>query len=133
MKAMRNFLDSLAKIMALFRKELLTILKDRSSRSLLIAPALMQALLYGYGATYDLTNVPYAVLDQSRAAASTELIARLEGTGVFHRVATTAPKVACPQTTSNPSNAIARSTHRTALAHPPADRAVAPEAPPGRQ
>lgn len=90
MKAMRNFLDSLAKIMALFRKELLTILKDWSSRSLLIAPALMQALLYGYGATYDLTNVPYALLDQSQGAASTELLARLDGTGVFHRVATLA-------------------------------------------
>jgi ABC-2 type transport system permease protein len=32
--------------------------------------------------------VPYAALDQSRSAASTELLARLDGTGVFERVAT---------------------------------------------
>ncbi|WP_347290476.1 ABC transporter permease [Kluyvera georgiana] len=55
---------------------------------LLLVPALMQSLLFGYGATYDLTNVPYAVLDQSRGAASIELLARLDGTGVFHRAAT---------------------------------------------
>ncbi len=77
-------------IIGLCRKELLALLKDPSSRSLLVVPALLQSLLFGYGATYDLTHVPYAVLDQSRAAASTEMLARLDGTGVFHRVATLA-------------------------------------------
>jgi ABC-2 type transport system permease protein len=38
-------------------------------------------------ATYDLTDVPYAVLDQDRSAASRDLLAGLDGTGVFHRVA----------------------------------------------
>ena len=52
---------------------------------ILFAPALMQALLFGYGATYDLNHAPYAVLDQSRSAASTELLARLDGAGVFTR------------------------------------------------
>ncbi|ULA62790.1 MAG: hypothetical protein LZF86_60018 [Nitrospira sp.] len=85
---MRRCLDYLAKVWALVRKEMLTLVKDPANRALLIMPALIQALLYGYGATYDLTNVPYAVLDQSRGAASTELLARLDGTGVFHRVAT---------------------------------------------
>ncbi|MFO1439395.1 MAG: ABC transporter permease [Verrucomicrobiaceae bacterium] len=85
---MKTLVDYLSKIRTLFRKEMLALVKDPANRALLIVPALMQALLYGYGATYDLTNVPYAVLDQSRAAASTELIARLDGTGVFHRVAT---------------------------------------------
>lgn len=46
------------------------------------------ALLFGYGATYDLPHVPYAVLDQSRGAVSGELLARLDGTGVFERTAT---------------------------------------------
>lgn len=72
----------------LCRKEFLAILKDPASRVILVIPPLLQSLLFGYGATYDLTNVPYAVLDQSRGAASTQLLARLDGTGVFHRVAT---------------------------------------------
>ncbi|MDS9469448.1 ABC transporter permease [Paracoccus sp. MBLB3053] len=78
----------LSQVIALIRKELLAILKDRSSRALLLMPALLQSLLFGYGATYDLTNVPYAILDQSRGTAAANLIAGLDGTGVFRRVAT---------------------------------------------
>jgi ABC-2 type transport system permease protein len=90
---MSAFAASLGQIAALIRKELLAIVKDPASRVILLAPALMQALLFGYGATYDLTHVPYAVLDQSRGAASTELLARLDGTGVFERAATlTSPR-----------------------------------------
>lgn len=87
---MQRAIDYLARTLALIRKELLALLKDPSSRTLLFAPAVLQALLFGYGATYDLTHVPYAVLDQSRGAASTDLLARLDGTGVFKRVATLA-------------------------------------------
>ncbi|MFT3756772.1 MAG: ABC transporter permease [Pseudoxanthomonas sp.] len=85
---MNDFIATLAQIGALIRKELLAMFKERSSQIMLIGPAFMQALLFGYGATYDLTNVPYAVLDQSGGQASTELLARLDGTGVFHRAAT---------------------------------------------
>ena len=85
---MTDFIATLAQILALVRKEFLALIKDPANRFILFAPALMQALLFGYGATYDLTNVPYAVLDQSRGQASTELLARLDGTGVFHRAAT---------------------------------------------
>lgn len=72
----------------LCRKEFLAVLKDPASRVILIVPVILQSLLFGYAATYDLTHVPYAVLDRSRGAASTELLARLDGTGVFERVAT---------------------------------------------
>lgn len=88
-----SFIHTAFQIAALVRKELLALIKEPASRALLIAPAFLQALLYGYGATYDLTHVPYAVLDQSRSAASTELLARLDGTGVFVRATTlTSPK-----------------------------------------
>jgi len=87
---MRDLVSYLLQIGFLCRKELLALFKEPASRVILIGPALMQALLFGYGATYDLTNVPYAVLDQSRGAAATELLARLDGTGVFHRQATVA-------------------------------------------
>jgi ABC-2 type transport system permease protein len=81
-------LDFLLRIANLCRKELLAILKDPASRVILVVPALMQSLIFGYAATYDLSNVPYALLDQSHGGAATELVARLDGTGVFHRVAT---------------------------------------------
>src|SRR5262245_61716197 len=83
-----SFIDFLRRIGHLCRKELLAILKDPSSRVILIMPALMQSLLFGYAATFDLAHVDYALLDQSRGAASTALIARFDGTGVFKRAAT---------------------------------------------
>ncbi|WP_337170601.1 ABC transporter permease [Gemmatimonas aurantiaca] len=83
-----SFVATMAQIGALIVKELRAILKEPSSRAILLAPALLQGLLFGYGATYDLKHVPYAVLDQSRSAASIALLARLDGTGVFVRDAT---------------------------------------------
>ena len=50
-------------------------------------PPILQCLIYGYVATYDLNDVPYAVFDQDRSAASQKLLAALDGSGVFHRVA----------------------------------------------
>lgn len=87
---MREFSAYLVQIAFLCRKELQALFKERTGRFILIVPALMQAVLFGYGATYDLTNVPYVVLDQSRGEAATQLLARLDGTGVFHRQATVA-------------------------------------------
>jgi len=75
------------RIAALFRKELLAVLKDKSSRVILIVPAIMQSLVFGYAATYDLANVPYALLDQSGSRAAAELMARLDSTDTFRRVA----------------------------------------------
>jgi ABC-2 type transport system permease protein len=80
-------LDFLRRIASLCRKELLAILKDPANRVILIVPSLIESFLFGYAATYDLTNVPYALLDQSRGAHATGLVARLDGSGVFHRVA----------------------------------------------
>ena len=80
-------LEALLRITALIRKELLAILKDPRSRVSLFLPPVLQCLIFGYAATYDLTNVPYAVLDQDRSAASHDLLAGLDGSGVFHRVA----------------------------------------------
>jgi ABC-2 type transport system permease protein len=80
-------LDAFLRIFALTRKELLAVLKDPRSRMTIFIPPLLQCLIYGYVASYDLNDVPYAVLDQDRSIASRELLARLDGSGVFHRVA----------------------------------------------
>ncbi len=81
-------LASLLRIAALIRKELLAILKDPKSRFSLIAPPILQCLIFGYAASYDLNDVPYALLDQDRSAASRALVAKLDGSGIFTRVAT---------------------------------------------
>ena len=58
------------RILALTRKELLAVLKDPRSRFSIFIPPILQCLIYGYVATYDLNDVAYAVLDQDRSAAS---------------------------------------------------------------
>jgi ABC-2 type transport system permease protein len=79
--------DALFRILALTRKELLAVLKDQRSRLSLLLPPVVQALIFGYAATYDLNRVPYALLDQDHSAASRQLLAGLDGSGVFERVA----------------------------------------------
>jgi len=78
---------ALLQISALIRKEFLAIIKEPATRVILFAPALVQSLLFGYGATYDVKHIPYAVFDASRSAVSAELLARLDGSPLFERVA----------------------------------------------
>ena len=80
-------LASLRRILALIRKEILAVLKDARTRNMLMIQPVLQCLLFGYAATLDLNNVPYAVLDRDRSTASSALLAKLDGSGVFHRVA----------------------------------------------
>jgi ABC-2 type transport system permease protein len=82
----KAIIESILRIFALTRKELLAVLKDPRGRFSLFFPPIIQCLLYGYAATYDLNDVPYAVLDQDHSAASRALIAKLDGTGIFRRV-----------------------------------------------
>ena len=80
-------LDAILRILALTRKELLAILKDPRTRMSLLVPPLVQTLIFGYAASFDLNRVPYAVLDQDHSAASYQLLAGLDGSGIFERVA----------------------------------------------
>ena len=81
-------LEMVIRILALTKKELLAILKDPRGRASLFIPPVIQCFIFGYAATYDLNDIPYVVLDQDRSSASHDLIARLEGSGSFRRVAT---------------------------------------------
>ncbi|ENX34781.1 hypothetical protein F889_01418 [Acinetobacter colistiniresistens] len=77
-------------LMVLVKKEFLTIFSDPANRTILFVPALMQALLFGYAASYDVNHVDYAVLDQSKTQLSQQFLAHLDGSGVFNRTATLA-------------------------------------------
>jgi len=85
---MNDFITAFSQIIALIGKELLALIKDPANRVILFAPALMQSILFGYGATYDLNHVPYAVFDASHSQTATELVARLDGSSLFKRTAT---------------------------------------------
>jgi ABC-2 type transport system permease protein len=72
------------RIIALMIKELLALLKDKKSRAVLIGPPIIQLVVFGYAATYDLNRVPYAVYNEDTGQASREILARFAGSSTFH-------------------------------------------------
>jgi ABC-2 type transport system permease protein len=69
--------------LALFRKELNQIRRDRRLVMTLIIPPLLQILLFGFALDAEVNNLRIGVVDQSRSAQSRELIAYLTSNRVF--------------------------------------------------
>jgi len=74
------------RILALIAKEFQIILRDPKSRFIVIGPPLIQFFLFGYAATFDVTNVRYALLDQAGTSESRELAAAFSGSESFELV-----------------------------------------------
>ena len=75
------------RIVALALKEFLALLKDKRSRTVIIIPPLLQLLVFGYAATYDLNDVPFAVFNEDPGLASRELVQRVAASSAFRPVA----------------------------------------------
>lgn len=80
-------MDILYRLFALVLKEFLAVLKDPRSRTVVVVPPIVQTIVFGYGATYDLEDVSYAVWNEDRSVWSRELLAGLEGSRSFRLVA----------------------------------------------
>jgi len=76
------------RIAALVRKEFLALFKDRRGRFVLVIPPLVQLLVFGYAATFDLDRIPYALYNEDPGRAARELVAAFDGSPHFERVAT---------------------------------------------
>jgi ABC-2 type transport system permease protein len=66
--------QSLQRILALAIKELLATLKDKRSRIVLVVPPILQLLVFGYAATFDLNDVSIAIYNEDSSAPSRELV-----------------------------------------------------------
>ncbi len=76
----------LRQVLALALKEFLTILKDPKSRFVVIGPPLVQFIVFGYAATFDVTHVDYAIVDEDRSPESRDLLSRFAGSENFSLV-----------------------------------------------
>ena len=76
------------RFLALFKKEALSVLKEPSSRGILLGPMFLLILAFGWVTTFNLDRVPYALCDLSHSEASGNFVAHLEGSGLFDRVET---------------------------------------------
>ena len=79
--------ESILRIYALIVKEFLTILKDKSSRVILFAPIIVQCFIFGYGASYHLEHVPYALYCQDNSKEAFSLLMRIKHTPKFEQTA----------------------------------------------
>ncbi|WP_216904397.1 ABC transporter permease [Synechococcus sp. CCY 9618] len=71
------------RFLALLRKEVEQILRDRQLVKLLLIPPTLQLLVYGFALNPDVRFLPLGVVDQSLGASSRELVAALTENQVF--------------------------------------------------
>lgn len=73
-----------ARLLAMIRKELLAVLRDPRARITLIAPPLIQLILFSAAATLEVKNIDLGVYDRSGGAAASEFVNQLAGSPEVH-------------------------------------------------
>ncbi len=73
----------LERLRQLLIKEFIHLFRDPHARVSLIVPPILQMLIFGYAATYEVNHVTTAVLDQDHSPESRDLISHLEASGRF--------------------------------------------------
>lgn len=76
------------RVRALAVKEFLALLRDKRSRFVVIGPPIIQILVFGYAATFNLHRVPYAVYNQDPGPASRAFLSRFRAAATFHQAFT---------------------------------------------
>jgi ABC-2 type transport system permease protein len=71
------------RIYALIIKEFLSMMLDPKSRMTIIIPPMVQLVVFGYAATFDLNHISYAVYNEDRGALSRKLLSRFQGSPAF--------------------------------------------------
>ncbi len=79
--------ESLLRILALTRKELITLLVNKKSRLVLVLPPIAQLIVFGYAANFELNNVPVAIYNQDQGSYSRQLLSHFQKAQTFHVIA----------------------------------------------
>jgi ABC-2 type transport system permease protein len=77
----------LGRIYHLLLKEFLQLRRDRSARFRLLIPPIIQMLLFGYAATFEVFNVATVILDQDQSQESRSLVAAFVHSSRFKLIA----------------------------------------------
>jgi ABC-2 type transport system permease protein len=64
-------------------KEFIQVLRDKRTRFILIGPPIIQMLIFGYAATYEIRHVPTIVLDLDHSQESRDLLSRFTSSPYF--------------------------------------------------
>lgn len=71
------------RLLALIIKEFLALFRDKKSRMAVIVPPILQLLIFGYAATFDLERASLAIFNEDSGSFSCELAARFERSSGF--------------------------------------------------
>ncbi|MDR2550964.1 MAG: ABC transporter permease [Desulfobulbus sp.] len=75
-----------SRLFALIVKEFLALFRDKKSRMAVIVPPILQLLIFGYAATFDLEHAPLAIYNEDGGAFSRDLVGRFERSPAFEVV-----------------------------------------------
>ena len=87
-------MKSLSRLMAITRKEVRQLSRDRLTFAMIFGIPLMQILLFGYAINMDVRNLKAAVADEANTHLSREFISQLNETqvaNIHYRVNTAIP------------------------------------------
>jgi ABC-2 type transport system permease protein len=74
----------LSRLKQMLIKEFIQVLRDKRMRFILIGPPVLQMLIFGYAATFEIHDVPMAVVDMDHSQQSRELISRFQSNSSFN-------------------------------------------------
>jgi ABC-2 type transport system permease protein len=74
---------SLRRVLAIARKELRQLVRDRLTMGMIVGIPAIQLMLFGYAINLDVRGVPTAVLDRARSSLSRKLLGEIEATQTF--------------------------------------------------
>ena len=73
----------LRRIVTILVKEFQELIRDNKMRATVLVAPLIQILIFGYAVTYDIREIPTAVLDRGNSTLSRRLVNQLEASGYF--------------------------------------------------
>ncbi|MFZ0287540.1 MAG: ABC transporter permease [Candidatus Sulfotelmatobacter sp.] len=73
----------LARLKQMLIKEFIQVFRDKRTRFVLFGPPIIQMLIFGYAATFEIHHVPTVVLDLDHSQESRELISRFSSSPYF--------------------------------------------------
>ena len=77
--------DFLRRVMALIKKEFITIWNDPKTKGIIIGLPLMQLLIFANAVTMEVKNIDVVTFDQSKTVESRELLSRFENSPRFRK------------------------------------------------
>jgi ABC-2 type transport system permease protein len=73
----------LGRLKQMIVKEFIQVFRDKRTRFILIGPPIIQMLVFGYAATYEIHHVPTAVVDLDHSQESRDLVSRFTSSPYF--------------------------------------------------